>query len=131
MTSKQIFLVAFFQVAMLTTFAQKLACKSLHIGSFKVFTKESGTTYIKRTPTQQFETNDDLGYKIIFSIKWIDQCTYELRPQKLLKGNPLIMGNGKDYVRTRIKDITSTGYTAETSSSFSEAIVDFTVEIVR
>ena len=102
----------------------------MHTGSFKVVTKESGTTLIKRTEKQQFERNDYLGYEIILDITWIDECSYELRPKKLIKGDPSIMGDGNNFVRTKIKNITAKGYIAETTGSFSPDSIDFVVEIV-
>ncbi len=111
--------------------AQQPTCKSLHTGSFKVFTKETGTTYINRTKKEQIERNDDLGYEVIFDIKWINDCTYELRPKKLLKGDPAIMGDGTNVLKTRMKDISTKGYVAETSSNFDTLVIDIKVEIVR
>lgn len=112
------------------TVAQKQDCKSVHTGTFKVVTKESGTTFIKRTTTQQIEINESFGYEIVFDIKWIDECTYELRPKKVIKGDPAIMGDGTNFVRVKIKDITVKTYIAETTASFSKATVDFLVEIM-
>jgi hypothetical protein len=131
MTYKRLFFASMIQIITLTSFDQIPTCKSLHSGRFKVFSKQSGTTYIERSATEQIETNEDLGYKLILSIKWIDECTYELRPKKLIKGDPSVMGDGKSFMTTHIKNITSKAYTAETSASFSPAIMDFVVEIIK
>ena len=105
-------------------------CKSVQTGTFKVVTKESGTTYIKRTPTEHTEKNDELGYEVIFDIKWINECTYELRPKKVIKGDPSIMGDGTNFVRVKIRDITAKTYIAETTASFTPATMEFLVEIL-
>jgi len=131
MILKSIFALFFIQLITLTGFGQKTNCKSLQIGSFKVTTSESGTTIIDRTRTEQHEINEDLGYDVLFDIKWIDECSYELRPKKVIKGDPAIMGDGTNVVKTRIKQITDKGYVAETSASFSNATIDFTVEILH
>ena len=131
MNTKHIFLAMVAQLFTLTVMGQKTTCKSLHTGSFKVYTEESGTTFIKRTKKQQIEKNDLLGYEVIFDITWVDECTYELRPKKLIKGDPEIMGDGSSFVRTKIKNITAKGYIAETTASFSPDTLDFTVEIIR
>jgi hypothetical protein len=131
MQAKLLFLLSSILVVSLTTQAQKPTCKSLHNGAYKISSKETGTTFITRSKKQQVEKNEELGYEIIFDITWIDECTYELRPKKLIKGDPAIMGDGSSYVRTRIKNITEKGYTAETTASFSPDKVDFVVEIVR
>ena len=56
---------------------------------------------------------------MVFDIVWIDECTYELRPKKLIKGDPSIMGDGTHVLKTRIKEISKNSYTAETSANFN------------
>ena len=129
--AKTLALSLLLQIITFSLSAQVPNCKSVQTGSFKVSSPESGTTYIKRTKTQQIEKNDDLGYEVLFEVTWIDECTYELRPKKLIKGDPSIMGDGSSYVRTKMKNITAKGYTAEITSSFSEEVMEFVVEIVR
>lgn len=131
MSKSFLFLIFFTQILVITTSAQLPTCKSLHTGTFRISTRETGTTFIVRTEKQQTEKNDELGYEVIFDIKWIDDCTYELRPKKLIKGDPVIMGDGTNVLKTRMKNITAMGYVAETSSNFDTLIVDFKVEIVR
>lgn len=111
--------------------AQTNTCKSLQTGKFKITTEETGTTYITRTKDTQIEENKALGVEIVFDIKWLDDCTYELRPKKLIKGDPWIMGDGTHVLKTTIKNITDKTYVAETSSNFSEGIYNFTVEIIE
>ena len=131
MNIKPGFLTLLTIIITLTAFGQKPTCKSLHTGSFKVFTKESGTTLIKRTEKYQIEKNDNLGYEVIFDITWIDECIYELRPKKIIKGDPSIMGDGKNVLKTKIKKISDNSYIAETSANFSEVKFDFVVEIMK
>ena len=131
MNFKLTLLTILLQIFTLTVLGQKPACKSLHTGSFKIFTEESGNTLINRTEKLQTEKNDNLGYEIIFDIVWINECTYELRPKKLIKGDPAIMGDGTHVITTRIKNISNKSYLAETSANFSDAIFDFEVEIMR
>jgi len=131
MKIKSIFLILIMQIVAFTIFGQKPTCKSLHTGFFKVSTKESGTTLIKRAAKEQLEKNDYLGYEVIMSITWIDDCTYDLRPKKLIKGDPAIMGDGTNVVRTKIKKITANSYIAETSGSFGDGTIDFVVDIIN
>ncbi len=114
----------------LTSFSQKAACRSLREGTFKVTTKESGTTLIRRTKKLQIEENAFLKYKLIFDITWINDCVYELRPKELIEGDPAILGDGKNVLTVRIKNINKKSYVAETSANFSKGIVDFEVEIL-
>ncbi len=112
-------------------FGQDPTCMSLHEGTFKVITKETGTTFISRSTKYQTEENSFLKYKVIFDITWVDDCTYELRPKRIIEGDPAIMGSGKNVLRTRIKSITNKSYTAETSANFSLGTTDFKVEIIN
>lgn len=125
-----VFTAILIQLFSLGIFAQKQDCKSLHTGNYKVVAKESGTTFIKRTPTQQTEINESFGIEIIFDIKWINECTYELRPKKVVKGNPSLLGDGTNFVRVKIKDITVKTYIAETTASFAKEPMEFLVEIL-
>ena len=131
MITRLIILTLSIQICALTASAQKPTCKSLHTGSFKIFTKESGTTYIKRSEKIQTEKNDDLGYEIIFDIVWIDECTYELRPKKLIKGDPWVMGDGTHVLKVRIKEISNYTYIAHTTASFNPGSFEFVVDILK
>jgi hypothetical protein len=67
---------------------------------------------------------------VIFDIKWIDKCTYELKPKKVIKGDPFIMGDGTNFVRVKIREITAKNYIAETTASFTPETMEFLVEIL-
>lgn len=131
MTTRLVILTLAIKIFSLSANGQKPTCKSLHTGSFKIVSKEVGTTFIKRTAKLQTEKNDELGYEVIFDIVWLNECTYELRPKKLIKGDPSIMGDGTHVVKTRIKEISNNSYIAETSASFGTGTFDFVVEIIK
>ncbi len=114
----------------LTAHGQKITCKSLHQGKFKVTTKESGTTIITRKNNLQTEENAELGAKIIFTIDWITQCSYELRPKQVIQGDSSILHQGI-VLKVMIKEIKNNKYIAETTSNFSDAKIDFEVEIIN
>ncbi|MEP6628755.1 MAG: hypothetical protein ABJA32_12260, partial [Ginsengibacter sp.] len=59
-----------------------------------------------------------------------NDCVYELRPKELIEGDPAILGDGKNVLTVRIKNINKKSYVAETSANFSKGIVDFEVEIL-
>lgn len=128
---KTIIFLLVFQITASAAFSQLPTCKSLQVGSFKIESAEFGTTYITRTKTAQTEINNDYGIEMIFDIRWIDSCTYELRPKKLIRGPKELMGDGKLYIISRITDITENGYTALTSDNMNNEPMKFKVEIVR
>lgn len=111
--------------------AQTVTCTSLHEGMFKVTDQATGVTLITRTKKYQTEENDFLGYKVVFNITWTDDCTYELRPKEVIKGDPSIMGNGKNVLITHIKQVTDKSYIAECSSNFFNGTTDFEVDIMN
>ncbi|MEY3398200.1 MAG: hypothetical protein RL220_794 [Bacteroidota bacterium] len=107
---------------------QAPSCKDVKNGKFEITAPESGTTYITRSGDEQRERNKKLGYDVIFSVVWTDECTYELRPKKLIKGDPLIMGDGTHVVYNSITDISAEQYTVIVSTNFFEGAVEFVVE---
>jgi len=124
-------LTIFLLASSITIFSQTPSCKSLHNGSFKIFDKDAGNTYIKRTDNVQTETNEKMGFEMTFDVKWVDDCTYELRPKKLIKGDPSMFGDGKGVLTTKIKTINETNYIAETTSNFSDQTLTFVVKIIK
>ena len=131
MIAKKIILVIAVTLTSLVTTAQTSGCTKFHTGSFIIESEEAGITKITRTENQQVEINEKFGYEVIFDLTWIDPCTYELRPKQLIKGDPAIMGEEGNMIKTRIKDITADGYTAETSANFSDFVMDFVVKVVK
>lgn len=122
MNKKLGFLTTLLLTIGLTALGQIPTCKSLHTGSFKIYTKETGTTFINRTEKYQVEKNEFLGYEVVFEITWTDDCTYELRPKKVIMGDPAIMGDGTLMIKSIIKKISINNYIAETSVNFNSVV---------
>jgi hypothetical protein len=100
----------------------------LHEGKFKLSDKESGVTFITRNEKYQTEVNPD--FNLVFSITWVDECTYELRPVKVIKGDASILE--KDIIVTvEIIDIKKHGYKAICTNNFSEEKSSCIVEILK
>jgi hypothetical protein len=114
-----------------TSAAQRPSCGQVQTGRFKMYTKETGTTYITRTTDKQTEKNDDIGFEVVFSVKWTDDCTCELRPEKLIKGDPSLMGDGTHVLKMIIKEVTADNYTAEISANFAPVVMNFKIDIIR
>ena len=53
-------------------------CSIFKVGTFHITDDFSGLTVIKWNDYYQFETNKNLGIKVKLSIKWINECSYEL-----------------------------------------------------
>ena len=110
--------------------AQSKDCQPFHTGNFKVTTKETGTTLIHRENGMQVEENEEMGAKMIFSVDWIDECTYELRPTQVIKGDKAMLN--KNFVITvHITDIKSHSYVAESTGNFFEGIMRLKIEAIE
>jgi hypothetical protein len=103
-------------------------CTSLHEGKFKLSEKELGITFITRDEKYQTEVNPI--FNIVFSIVWLDECTYELRPVKVIKGDASILE--KDMVVTvEIIDIKKHGYKAICTNNFSKEKSTCIIEMLK
>lgn len=112
-------------------FAQKQACKDLHEGTFRLVDKLAGTTVMQRTKDIQVEENVEMGVKMIFSINWINDCTYELRAKEIIKGDPVLMGNKGDVITVNIKEIRANSYLAVTTANFTNFVLEKEIEILK
>jgi hypothetical protein len=109
----------------------KMTCQSLHVGTFKNISKKYGTTIITRTEDFQVEENSDMGYKLTYDIKWISDCSYELRLKEVIKGDPSLMNERKYVVTVRIMQIKGNSYISESSSTYSDKINTYETLIIK
>ena len=70
-----------------------------------------------------------MGLEIILDLNWIDECTYELKPKKLIKGDPSIMINPRT-LRTAIRNVTKGAYEAESTMEGTDQSMFYHVEII-
>lgn len=113
------------------TFGQQLNCDLLHEGLFKLATEQSGTTMIKRVKNIQIEENISLGFKIIYRVTWINNCTYELRFKELTKGDIKFIGNKDDVFTVQITSIGPKSYLAKSSANFSDGFLEREIFILE
>jgi hypothetical protein len=99
-------------------------CKSVKIGKFEIITPTYGKTIITRTKANQTEVNDSLKYEATFDLIWIDNCTYELRNKKLVKGNIILSGQPTDILKVEIQKIENDKIYIKSSSNYSERVVE-------
>jgi hypothetical protein len=123
---KVLFVFLFFFNLSLNTNAQ--TCASFHEGKFKISEKELGITIITRDEKYQTEVNS--SFNIVFSIIWVDECTYELRPVKVIKGDASILEK-EMVVTVEIIDVKKHGYKAICTTNFSEEKSTCIVELLK
>lgn len=95
---------------------QAQSCKSVQQGKFKIRDNNSSITVITRNENYQIEENKTLKIKMAFDINWIDDCTYELRPYKMLEGDPSYFVK-EMVITTVIKQVKKYGYEAVCSNN--------------
>jgi hypothetical protein len=71
-----------------------------------------------------------MGVHVVYEITWIDDCTYRIRPTKVIKGDPAIMGRPGDFVTVKILEVREKSYIARATSNFADFELDLEVEIV-
>ena len=78
-----------FFVSLLTVFTthaqERKDCDDVKTGEFRI-ENEYGITIIKRTLDKQLEIGKRDSSEIIMDVVWLNDCTFQLRNAKLLKG---------------------------------------------
>lgn len=101
-------------------FGQELDCKTFHNGKFLLENTEIGNTIIERKGDVHTEYVENLGIKINFKIKWINDCTCRLEVREIVK-NPNQIEFPKDIIFTiEIVETKEQSYIQSTTSNFSD-----------
>lgn len=107
------------------------SCSTVKTGEFKLESKHTGTTLIRRTATKQIEHNQKLDVKVHYSLKWLDECRYQMFDAQIHKGDDVIEGRKTDTTTVTITDIQATFYTATTNSTFMGLSTEVKVDILK
>lgn len=97
---KKIIFTSFLTTLSLLSFSQEggetaaLDCKKFHTGTFQIVGR-SKHVVITRDETTQTETNTRTGEESIYTIIWVSDCVFELRPttekdKEFFGGKPFI-----------------------------------------
>lgn len=105
-------------------FSQAGNCSIAREGRFELMSPTSGKTIIERTATTQHETNASIQMEASYKITWVNDCTYELRERKLIKGDPAFEGKPSDVLRVQITKVEGKRITISVSSNFSDQVVE-------
>lgn len=91
-------------------------CSAVKTGKFKSYDEVVGETIIERTDKYQIEENTKHSYKLKLEVKWIDDCTYQLKPIEDLL-NPENKELPTMILTCAITEITESGYIQLSSSN--------------
>jgi hypothetical protein len=110
---------------------QSKDCNSIKIGTFRLTTKESGTTVVTRTYYTQKEENEKYGVITEDSIKWLSNCRYQIRPWKILKNKANIDLSTDLLLEVEILEVHESFYNQRTTSKLTGQSRETTVTIVK
>jgi len=96
-------------------------CNSIKNGEFEIFHSDVNgimtTTSIERNDSTQIETNYQSGVKLKFSVKWLDECTYQLFWVETISDKYELQYPEDMILTVEILDITDEYYLQKSSSN--------------
>jgi len=114
--------LVFLGLMLITTQSWALSCVAYKTGKFILF-EQKGSIHVRidRTATEQTETDLRTGKYIRFSIRWLNECEYELT---LVDGNSDQVGYFRNRrLLIRITDVYADGYRFEGRLQGSNTVV--------
>ena len=107
---------------------QKLECQNYSNGSFKIVDSVTGTSFITRYGTRQSEITEGKKDSTVFTVKWVDDCTYTLTPtEETRKKYPSLPDNA--MLTVKIIETKDKSYIQTSTSNFYDTKV--TSEVIR
>ncbi|PKB17234.1 hypothetical protein [Flavobacterium sp. 5] len=111
--------------------AQISKCNAGHIGTFELDSEDYGILKIERTENSQIETNESMGFQASYDVVWIDDCHYELRNKKVIKGETRPDSKTTDIMKAEILKIEGSKVFLRLSSNFSDFITDCEITKIK
>ena len=97
--------------------AQTVDCYKYKTGKFRIADPHAGgINIIERNANYQVETMDALKVKVRFNVTWVDDCTYTLTIDKILR-NENHIDLPRMELRVTIVETTKDGYIQESASN--------------
>ena len=113
-----------------TVFSQTPDCSKFREGKFRIADTRAGVvTIADRRGGYQTESSEALKAIVRFKITWLDNCTYTLRLDKVLRNENKIDFPYNMEVHVKIITTGTDSYTQETSSSMTNGT--YTVAVTK
>jgi hypothetical protein len=106
-------------------------CQSVRTGEFVLKSEEFGDFLITRTEKNQIEYNEKSGIKMKYSLKWLDNCKYQLFNSEVLSGDDSLLGNEGDTLTVTILEVGKDYYKVATTANFSDLSLETTLNIIK
>jgi len=120
---KQALLILFFSFAAAQAFCQAPECYRFKEGKFKIVdTNAGGITIIDRRGNYQVENNEGMKATLKFKVTWIDDCTYTLKLDTILRNENKIAFPKDMILKVKIIVTAKNYYTQESSSNRYDAV---------
>ena len=105
-------------------FGQESECYKFKTGKFEIHSTRHGTTEIVRKRSKQVEYSEAAQLKLVYKVKWLDDCTYTLVLKKILQ-NPHDILLSKEVVLTvKIVQTKENSYWHKTTSNLSDYVLE-------
>jgi hypothetical protein len=113
-----IIVLVVFSLATTAAYSQQLDCKKFRNGTYKM-TTDVGVFIIRRHGAMQVESKEGEAEKHRFTVAWIDDCTYSLKPSEayLKKNHDLPKDATMIVTITQIKE---NSYMQTTTTNFAD-----------
>ena len=105
-------------------------CKSLRTGRFKLIFL-NGITIIERRLDEQTETDIKRDIKVVYKIRWVNDCIYQLFNSKVYKGGQIYKMKENDTMTVSIVEVNKKNYTVVTTSNFSDLKDEENLQILK
>jgi hypothetical protein len=124
------FFAVLFSFFVYSSFGQSLDCAKFRNGRFKITDANAGGVFVlDRRGDYQVENNQSLKQTLKFKVTWLDDCTYTLKLDKVLRNENNLPIPGNMIVTVKITSTTANSYTQESSSNLYTAI--YKSEVVK
>lgn len=108
-------------------FCQNKECEKFKEGKFEIIDSGVVSSSIVREGLKQVEYSKEINVEILSKVLWIDECTYKLELEEILK-NPNNIPLPKDLVMTvEIIETKENSYIQRSFSNYSDIVVEYEV----
>ena len=102
-----------------TVYAQSKECSKFKNGKFLIEDPNYGNSQIVRKGSKQTEYGESSQLKMKFKVEWLDECTYTLTPNKVIKNPKNIEFPMEMVVRVEIIEVKENSYIQRSTSNTS------------
>ena len=114
---KKIILIVFYLFTGYIGVSQTLDCAKFKDGKFRIpgATEAEGSTFIDRKGNYQVESNETLKFILKFKVVWLDECTYTLKLDSVIKNEKNFPLQADMVVKVKITGTLKESYLQESS----------------